>query len=506
VLAQVATRRRWVAAAIFAGAVAVSAFSILRGIDPFDEGLALQAAARVADGQLPYSDFTWAYGPGQPYLLAGLNELFGSSLLAWRIVRMVVNGAVTVVVYVILRRQVAPAPALAGALVTAAAMAQPLSANPFAPALLFVLLALAAATSTPPRPLAAAAFTALAAAWRLDFGIYAGVACLVALALRRDRRAAAVYGGVAVAGSLLVYLPFIVATGPADMWEALVATGLRDREHWTLPFPLEYDGGFSLWPPGTLAHDLKDVLSFYVPLLLLVGVGLAGLTALLRWRERSPLWAPLLVLGGCFVLYLHSRTDAFHETPLLVVLGVLLPLVARGARVHIAAPALVVLALLGAYVVANRANALFDPPPLDRLRLDVADGVEAEPADAAALPRAVAAVRELVPPGEPIYVVTLRSDLVRIGNPLFYVLAQQPNVIDTDFDLQTSTEDQARIVDRLRDALPGAIVRWTDPDSARREPNKRGEPSDSRILDEYLARAYREHARFGHYVVLEPDR
>ena len=47
-------------------------------------------------------------------------------------------------------------------------------------------------------------------------------------------------------------------------------------------------------------------------------------------------------------------------------------------------------------------------------------------------------MRELVPPGEPIYVVTLRSDLVRIGNPLFYVLADRPNLMDTDFDLQTS--------------------------------------------------------------------
>ena len=52
---------------------------------------------------------------------------------------------------------------------------------------------------------------------------------------------------------------------------------------------------------------------------------------------------------------------------------------------------------------------------------------------------------------------------------------------------------------------PRAIVRWTDPDSARAEDNKRGESSGSRILDEYLARAYRERARFGYYVILEPS-
>ena len=146
------------------------------------------------------------------------------------------------------------------------------------------------------------------------------------------------------------------------MWDALVATGLEDREYWTLPFPLEYDGGFELWPPGALAHDLKDVLSFYVPLLLLVGLGVAAVAAFTRRRELPRLWIALLVLGGCFFVYLRSRTDAFHETPLIVALAVLLPLVAVGTRRRVAAPALVVLALLGAYVVSNRANALFDPP------------------------------------------------------------------------------------------------------------------------------------------------
>jgi hypothetical protein len=494
-----------VAAAVFAGAVAVSAFSILRGIDVFDEGLALQAAARISDGQLPYGDFTWAYGPGQPYLLAGLNELFAPSLLAWRIVRMLVNGAVAVVVYVVLRDRVGELPALGGALIAACAMAQPLSANPFAIAFLFALLAVAAAAASEPRPLAAALFTALAAAWRLDFGIYAGLACIAALALRRDGRAALVYGACAAAGALLAYLPFLIATGPADMWDALVATGLRDREYWTLPFPLDYDGDFSLWPLGTLAHDLKDLLTFYAPLLLLIGLGVAGVAAFLRRRELTPLWSSLLVLGGCFVMYLLSRTDAFHETPLLVTLAVLLPVVAVGARRSIAIPALAVLALLGAYVVANRGNALLDPPELERLRLDVADGVKAEPVDADALPRAVASVHELVPPGEPIYVVTLRSDLVRIGNPLFYVLAGRPNLMDTDFDLQTSAAEQMEIVERLEEAQPKAIVRWTDPDSARAEDNKRGESSGSRLLDEYLSRAYRERDRFAYYVVLEPD-
>ena len=504
-LDQAATRPRRVAAALFVAAVAISAFSILRGIDPFDEGLALQAAERVADGQLPYRDFTWAYGPGQPYLLGGLSELFGPSLLVWRIIRVLVNGAVAVAVFVLLRRRTGTGWAAGGALVAAAAMAQPLSANPFAPALLCALLAVLAATEEPPKPLAAAGLTALTAAFRLDFAVFAGVACLVALAVRRDGRSAVRYALVATAGSVLVYLPFLIADGPADMWDALVATGLREGEHWRLPFPLEYDGGFSLWPPGELAHDVKDVLSFYVPVLLVAGLVVGAVAVVLRRRSLPPLWGALLGLAACFLLYLLSRTDAFHETPLLVTLAVLLPLLAATAgRKWITVAAAAVVVLLGVYAGSNRVDALFDPPELERLHLDVADGVRARPADADALPQAVAEVRELVPEGEPIYVVTLRSDLVRIGNPLFYVLADRPNAMDTDFALQTEADDQRRLVERLEQDPPGAVVRWTDPDSARREPNERGEPSGSRLLDDYLERAYRERARFGYYVVLEP--
>ena len=499
-VAQAVTRPRLAAAALFAAALAISAFSMLRGIDPFDEGLALQAASRVADGQLPYADFTWAYGPGQPYLLAGLAELFGPSLLTWRIVRVLVNGAVAVAVYLLLRRRTGPWATVAGSLVAAAAMAQPLSANPFAPALVFALAALGTATRDAPRPVLAGALTALTAAWRLDFGVYAGIACLVALALRRDTRALLRYAAVAGGGSLLAYLPFLIATGPADMWDALVATGLRDREHWTLPFPLDYDGPLSLSP-----HDLKDLLSFYVPLLLAAGLAVAAAIALHRRRAVPPLVPALIALGVCFLLYLRSRTDPFHETPLLVTLAVLLPVLAAGARRRAAVPALAVLALLGAYVGANRVNALVDPPALEPLRLDIADGVRVPADEAESLPPAVREVREVVAPGEPIYVVTLRSDLVRIGNPLFYVLAGRPNAMDTDFDLQTSAEDQARVVARLEDEPPPAIVRWTHPDSARPEPNERGEPSGSRLLDEYLERAYRERARFGHYTVLVPS-
>ena len=85
-------RRPWGLVALYLAALLFSALTMLEGIQPNDEGLMLAAASRIADGQVPYSDFWWFYPPGQPYLLAGLESLFGTSLLWWRIVRVLVNG------------------------------------------------------------------------------------------------------------------------------------------------------------------------------------------------------------------------------------------------------------------------------------------------------------------------------------------------------------------------------------------------------------------------------
>ena len=65
------SRRLALPLALFFGAALIAGFTALNGIDPFDEGLVLAAARRVTEGQVPYADFTWAYGPAQPYLLAG---------------------------------------------------------------------------------------------------------------------------------------------------------------------------------------------------------------------------------------------------------------------------------------------------------------------------------------------------------------------------------------------------------------------------------------------------
>jgi hypothetical protein len=508
---------------LFAGALAISAFTLRRGGAEFDEGLVLQAAARISDGQVPYADFAWPYGPAHPYLLGWSFDLFDPSLIGWRILRSLVDAAVAVTVYVLARREGAP-PWLAatGWLIAACAMAQPTSATPFAPALLLALLAVLAATGARRGPLAAAVLTALAAAWRLDFGLYAGAALVAALALqplpRRQRlRAVSIYAATAVGLGLLVYLPFLIAVGPADLYDDLVGASLRERDYWTLPFPLTYDGSFRLWPPGDLAEDGKDLLGFYAPAIAVAGYALLLMLGALRTRAEGRLretTAALAVLGAGCLAYLLSRSDEFHATPLIVVLAAALPpalawqlgRTRRSAvsRRVVAAALAAVLALLVVYGAANRLSALLRPPELATIDLPLADGAKAPPAEARALARMAKLVDELVPPGAPIYTITRRSDLVRFNQPLVYVVAGRPNPTRHDYAIQTSAADQRALVAELARDRPRAIVRWTDRASIEREPNPRGRPTGVRVLDRWVADRYRLLARAGDYEILVP--
>jgi hypothetical protein len=258
------------------------------------------------------------------------------------------------------------------------------------------------------------------------------------------------------------------------VWDALVVQASRDGEWWRLPFPAAFGGG-----------DAKDFLTWLAPYAALVVLALA----VFRFKRT----AGPFVLGAGAAVYYASRADLEHAQGLLVVAAALAALI----RPKLFGAA--VLALLLAVGTANRASALLRPPDLKPF-----EGVRIPAEDADALPRVIALVHELVPPGEPIYVAPRRSDLVSFTNPLLHYLTGRPNVLRRDVLLQAKPQEQARIVAALERAKPKAIVRWTAPESAKPEPNRRGRPSGSRALDDYLAAAYEPRARYGDYEILVP--
>ena len=546
--------RKGVAVLLWAAAALISGFTMRRYLEPFDEGLLMQGASRILDGQWPYADFGWPYGPGQPAAVAGLSWLFEPSVAWWRGLRVAADATTAVAVWALVRPVAGDRWALAAWLAAAVTVAQPTSANPFPVALAFALCAVLAGARG--RPVPAGLLAAAAAFWRPDIGAVAAAAAAVALLVRAraaarggagphggadPRGASAASGGatprdlvrpalIAVLTALLaavaLYAPFAAEAGVGRLWDELVGIAAGDGDLWRLPFPLGYEGPLRGWPPDALAEDLKDILGFYLPL---AGVALGVLVLVSFVRRRpGPELAGVTALGlGC-ALYLFSRPDDLHAQPLVVCLCAAVPLAATAApraeevareqgatraegaagprrsagalRVALAA-GLALIVLAGA---ANRLSALLLPPDLEPVHLAGVPGIRVPPAEAEALPRMVAAVQRLVPPGEPIYVAPRRSDLVTISDPLIHFLVRRPNIVSRDVSVQALPEEQARTVAALRRARPRAVVRWTDPVSVRPEPNRRGRPSGSRELDEYLASAYRLDARFGAYDVLVP--
>ena len=69
-----------------------------------DEGIVLQGAQRVLQGEVPYRDFFSFFTPGSYYWLALFFKVFGSSILVGRAVLVVEGGLFSVLTYLLARR------------------------------------------------------------------------------------------------------------------------------------------------------------------------------------------------------------------------------------------------------------------------------------------------------------------------------------------------------------------------------------------------------------------
>jgi hypothetical protein len=552
-------------------AAAVSAITVYKGLQPNDEGLMLQAARRIAQGQVPYSDFWWYYPPGQPYLLGGLWSVLGPSLMTWRVIRVLVDAAVAVLAYSLARREAGPKMSLAawaGATLAMAALPQP---HPFPIAL---ALALASLLLFERRPVVAGIVAGICAFWRLEFAGYLAVGVVLAIAVRPvpgpDRiRAAGRFAVSALLAGAALFAPVVAAAGLSKTWDLVVRYPLLDfGKYQSLPFPIDYDGPLNTSSVGGFFSDsFENMLQFYLPLALVIGLAAALLALLLRARREDWAWLASAVFALGMTHYLIVRPDEFHTAPLAVVVCILAawaiaqarlrvpvrrrrkvhatmpfprgaggqyhpgqvkpaePLLerregrpprltpfvaatgARPRRVLAVLPALIAAAAV-AYVIVQGFDAKLlavqeDTAPL---HLSVADGVQANPRSVGPLERAVHFVDRRVPPGRPIYVTTRRSDLVTSGNPLFYVLALRNN--PTRYDIAapgvvTSAPVQNEIVGDLERTRTPIVVRYLSPVTTTPEPNRAGESSGVTVLDRYLSQAYRPAARFGYYLILE---
>jgi hypothetical protein len=230
----------------------------------------------------------------------------------------------------------------------------------------------------------------------------------------------------------------------------------------------------------------------------------ASLVAGVLRFDREDWWrVAVAVLALGMLHYLLARADAFHTGPLVVLVAILAAWAARGPLLA----AVIAVAGLG-YAIVEGADRLWllARAGVTPLSLPIADGARVPERAARDLEATVRAIQARVAPGEPIYVVPARSDLVTAGNPLLYVLAERPN--PTRYDIQapgvvTSAPVQREIVADLVRTRPRVVVRDTSPVTAAPEPSRAGESTGVTLLDDYLAERYREAERHGALVVLE---
>jgi hypothetical protein len=475
---------------LWLAAAGLAAFTIRRGISPHDEGLMLQAGARIAHGQWPYSDFWSNYPPGQATLLAGLDELFGVSMLVWRLVWVPAAATASLLAFCLLRReQVARPTALLAWLAVAGAMAWPSTPEPNPVA---CALALGALLAAPKRPLLAGAVAGLAVFFRLEIGAAAALGVLV-LCAPEDRPRAL---GAAVAVAVVSLGPFFVAAPGAMLHDTVGFYGIQGAQR--LPLPLDYHG--SLKP--------DKLLEFFFPVALLAAaLTLAG-ALVVQSRAASRLAIALVPLALVGLLYLLARTDEFHLLPLSAVLTLGL---AASAGVQRPGPAwLRTLLLIGVAVIAingvdRRAGQALHPPAAAAMPGPAADGVQTSPRDARSLTKLIAAVHRLVAPGQPIFVGDRRFDVVAAGDPLLYLTLNRPN--PTRYDVMqpgvvTTAPVQHEIIRSLARSHTRVVIRWLDPVGEPPAGSAAAHRHGSHLLDRWLGAHYRTDATFGYYRVL----
>ena len=495
----------------------------VRGEPPwlYDEGNTVDAAWRVAEGQVLYRDLWTVHAPGLAHLLALVFAVFGTTVIVERALKLALLGLLSALGYACYRRFSSPLAAATSVALGVGAFCRPVlvPADTGLVAILAALLAMAAALDAglpPIRLLGAGVLLGMTAWFRADFGLYATAACTVVVALSswpgrqdgpvtwRAMRTLATLG-LGVAAPVVAMATYFSARGalgplvqqmivfPATTFAAVrgIPAPALDTVEAGLPFGLL----FWLTPPTLVA-----------------GAALGALDLRRNAREAHALL--LVSLSGLFVFnYARVRADIVHLWPALVLtIPVAVALGARAWRVALdqRRPLLGVsgglllagVATFGVMVVravhlvwsAPRSARLFDAIPTK-----LPDpGVLLDPA----LEEALLALDAHVPAGAPIFVGNQRHDRIILNCSLCYFLLRRPSptrYYNLHPGVATTAVVQREIMAQLERQRIDWILLWDPPPltSDPIEPQPRG-ASD---LDEYLASHYETAGRYGRWEV-----
>ena len=276
------------------------------------DGVAVEGALRVLDGEIPYRDFWTMYAPGQFYAVAGLFWIFGQEIIVQAVGVVLIIAASAAVFYLLLRRIGSPQPLALVLVVIFIGMfwktGPELKSYP--PALLLLLLAMDRVVSYfyghgEAQLYWAGLLTGLAALFKHDVAAYVATAVVVSLFLawfragkQRPSSWIAPMGAVLRFGTcaslvVLLVVAWIAWSAGTDAWQDLVVFPA------TIFSKVRYQGYPSLLPTLSLFVEwLRDPTNLFPK----------GQTALLSLFDWISINLPLLVfLSAASVVAFYPR-------------------------------------------------------------------------------------------------------------------------------------------------------------------------------------------------------
>ena len=528
-----------------------------RHVNIHDEGFVLVDAIRILNGEIPHRDFYVLYGPGQFYVLAVLFKCFGTSVLVERAWDTVVRGCSVVLVFVIVRRVVAPRSVAFLASTASLVWLGSFGAYgyPVFPALTaalaslaFLVPALGGEGGSAAGMVAAGACAGVVMLFRYDIGfaIFGVEAAILTFSswLGRLEKANPLRATMRVL--LLFGLGFAVIVGPIIIVFTLLGV-MPDLIFDIIIYPAHYYVRMRSLPFPSMSSLWADPARFdvFLPLLLcaaavpaIVAVALSkGLIAKVnKGAPRYPhaqanlLWTLLALVITTLVFYAKGvvRVSTVHMAMALISSLALTGVVAQAVRgrglvafasLIGAACAISILTfpiLHSALWQAERniswtmdpaswslsANGL--PSELGSCRIHAGFERMVCFTMSSDTMETVRYVEERTAPDASIFIGVSRHDRIFANNSLLYfIMKRNPITKWHEFDpgVQTTEPIQQEMIGELRRSKPKLIVLGRDWDDAN-EPNDSSLSSGVTILDSYLKSAFEPVATFGANTVL----
>jgi len=538
-------QRRWwgIYTALYLVGVLWLLLGIFRPYYVYDGGIPVVGAVRILDGELPYRDFYANYSAGQFYLTAAVFGLTGPSLLAQRVLSVIVRSLIALIAFALMRRLAPRSVAIVawGLILAWLSFFGAFGYTGF-PALLcslasmlFMSRALGQGCGNGRLATGGLCASGLAAGltflFRQDFGVYIGAAQVLFLAayslaplplafdkprLRGLLRSWSLFAAGVVTVVLGPVVYFSVLLGPGELFHTLFLWPYELTKNFRgLPYPrpwasLEHFETSGVGLAGLLL-GIRNTLPFSLPI---VVFGIQGWKLLKKWwLQRQPtsprFWMKLGVLlyGALSFNQVFHRSDPLHLFPTfcaaVILLVALLGEWAAARSGHQRQVVLIGLALLLLMAPPSLLIGVASLPAFDDVGTAAADaprarGVPIDPDQLAAL----AYIRHHTEPDEPIFVGNLRHDQVVWNDIVFYFLAERPIATryhHFDPGMTTTYAIQQEIIDELErhDVRHVVVFAGGLPGN---EPNHSTDPG-SRLLDQHLQNRYRPVFRTGRYEV-----